>query len=92
MNSVETSLTADTPTEKAAKLLEEMAERIRRNAADPIGGCFVVIPPKDSGEPFSYLGLDSMQDPVLFYSLLSSRLKAILEGLDTQQRRGAFGR
>lgn len=79
--------------EAVAKTLEDMAARIRRNKDEPFGGCFVVIPPKDGGEPFFYLGLDSQEDPVLYYQLLSARIKALLEQLDAQRRtQGGFGR
>lgn len=78
--------------EMFAAMLEEMAARIRRNASDKLGGCFIIIPPKGGGEPFSYLGLDSMEDPTLFYQLLSSRVKATLEQIDAAQRQGALRR
>jgi len=83
---------SENPAEKAARLLDEMAARIRLNKDDVLGGAFVVIPPKDGGDPFTYLGLDSMQDAVLFYQLLNSRIKAVLEQIDAQQRQGVMRR
>lgn len=80
------------PNEAAAKMLEAMAERIRRNRGDKFGGCFVVIPPQNGGDPMHYLSQDSMEDPALFYQLLTARIKAVLEKVDEQARMGQMRR
>ena len=72
--------------EQAAESLDAVAALLRNNKDSPFGGCFVVVPPEGGGEKFWWVGLDSVQDPVLFFQLLSARIKALLEKLDQQQR------
>jgi len=70
-----------------------MAERLNHNPDSPFGGCFVVVPPNEGGDPIETLILDSKQDAAQFWMLLKTKCDIALGELDQKQRQAAtFGR
>jgi len=68
-----------------ADRFRKMADAIERNA-DNFGGAFVVVPPKDAGDPIETLILDVRQDAAQFWILLKSKCEAEIAKADQQQR------
>jgi hypothetical protein len=76
-----------------ADRFRKMADDIERNEAAGFGGAFVVIPPKDGGDPFAQLLVTDHQDPADFWKLLSSKCATQIALVDAANRQGqAFGR
>jgi hypothetical protein len=69
----------------------KVAEEIDRNAASGFGGAFVVVPPKDCGNPLATVILDSRQDGTTFWVMLKAKCEAELQLLDQQQRSNQAG-
>lgn len=69
-----------------------MAEAIERNEEALFGGAFVVVPPKDAGEPIETLILDAKQDSAQFWILLKSKCEQEIAKADEKQRgQASFG-
>ena len=76
----------------AANRFKAMQELLEKNDGQ-FGGAFVVVPPKDGGEPLETLILDNRQDPAQFWMLLKTKCDLELAALDVKQRQQAtFGR
>ena len=70
-----------------------MADRLDHNVDSAFGGCFVVVPPTDGGDPIETLILDSKQDAAQFWMLLKTKCDIALGELDAKQRQAStFGR
>lgn len=71
-----------------AELFRKMADDIDRNAEAGFGGAFVVVPPKDGGEPFQQLFVTSTQDAGDFWTLLASKCQAAIRAVDQARTQG----
>jgi len=63
-----------------------MADRMELNGSEAFGGAFVVVPPKNGGEPIETLILDSQQQAAQFWVLLKTRCDLELARLDEAAR------
>ena len=80
-------------TSTAPARFRAMAEAIERNEGGSFGGCFVIIPPDDGGEPIETLILDSKQDLAQFWNAVITKCQIMLADVEQKQRAGqAFGR
>lgn len=74
-----------------AEFFLRVAEEIDRNVASGFGGAFVVVPPKDCGNPIATVILDARQDGMTFWLMLKAKCDAELQALDAQQRQSQAG-
>lgn len=72
--------------EAFAKVFDEMATRIRRNAGDSFGGAFVLLPPPGFGNPVSSLLLNTSNVQLMFWSTLAQIANSETERLKAEQR------
>lgn len=81
-----------TETPQAARF-RKMADAIDHNGVESFGGAFVVVPPKDGGEPIETLILDSTQDPIQMWGILRVKCEMIIQDLEAKRKqRSSFGR
>ena len=87
------SVTDTSSVHELLKRFRAMADRMALNGDGNFGGAFVVVPPKEGGEPFETLILDSKQDAAQFWTLLKTKCDVALSELEQKQRAtGTFGR
>lgn len=78
---------------KPSDILRKMADLMDRNADQPFGGAFVVIPPENGGEVLEMLVLDNKRDAAQFWSTLKTKCEIQVTELDEQHsQRQPFGR
>ena len=83
----------DRPVNPAVEALRRMADHVERNAQAGFGGCVVIVPPANGGDPIEILILDNRADVVQFYANLAARITVRTTELDAIGRQGqAFGR
>ena len=72
----------------------KMAAALEHNADAGFGGCFVICPPNDGGDPLEVLILDNRQDAAQFWILLQSKCQAQIAALDSanRQQQAGYGR
>ena len=77
-----------------AELFTKMAETVLHNADAGFGGAFVIVPPRDGGDPLAALILDNKQDAAQFWILLQSKCQAQIAALDSanRQQQAGYGR
>lgn len=85
---------SDEAQQEVAAKFESMARCIvSQSSGAGFGGAFVVVPPKDGGEPLETLILDSRQDPTQFWLMLKTKCDTEIATLDQKQRtNSAFAR
>lgn len=79
--------------EVLAQLFVAMSDRMVLNKDGAFGGAFVIVPPKDGGDPIETLVLDSRQDPAMFWMLLKTKAEMQIAQIDQLARnQGPFAR
>lgn len=63
-----------------------MADRLDHNSDAQFGGCAVIIPPQNGGDPIELLMLDAKGDPAQFWSTIMTRIQITLEDLKAKQQ------
>lgn len=79
------------PVHAAAETLRRMADHVDRNAAAGFGGCIVIVPPLNGGDPIEILMLDDHPDIAQFYANLTARISARVSELTDIQRHQQAG-
>ena len=78
----------------ASAILRRLADQIDKMDADKFGGCAVVVPPQDGGDPIEFLIIDPKKNAAQFFGTIKTRIDSemvALENLQRQQQAG-FGR
>lgn len=67
-----------------------MADAIERNdGTSDFGGCFVIVPPAEGGDPIETLILDSKQDLAQFWNAVITKCQIMLADVEQKQRQGS---
>ena len=71
----------------------KMATRIAHNTEGArFGGAVVIVPPDGGGEPIEILFLDQAADAAVFWSILSAKIRTVIDDLDAKSKQGWQGR
>lgn len=65
---------------------QAMVDQMKLNGNGPFGGAFVVVPPRNGGDPVQTLILDAAQQPAQFWSILKTRCDIELQRIDELAR------
>lgn len=63
-----------------------MAARIEKNADEPFGGCYIIIPPGDEAQPMEMLKLDGKSDGAIFWGEINSKAAESVQELTNAAR------
>lgn len=78
---------------KPSDMFRRMADRMDLNEKDGFGGAFVIVPPKDGGEPRETLILDAGVNPEVFWTVVKRACEDEIAKISEKQRMDqGFGR